>query len=79
MACDQRQIHLAVIPATVSECSVLMSFSDEDADDLSYLLPATEYLMYEVARRSALGFEQALDKLREGAMDWRTRKGNTDG
>lgn len=76
---SEKEIHLVVWPASSGEdCGVMMLFSDEDADDLNYLLPAAEYMMYEVARRSALGFEKALEKLMEGAMTWKTRMGLPD-
>ena len=75
----EQELHVAVIPASRGEdCTVVLSFSDQEADSLDYLLPAAEYLMYEVARRSALGFEKALDRLAEGAMTWRTRKETPD-
>lgn len=40
--------------------------------ELECLVPATEYLMYLVATKSRMGFEAALDKLFEGAMEWST-------
>lgn len=42
--------------------------------ELECLVPATEYMMYLVATKSRMGFEAALDKLFEGAMDWSTNE-----
>lgn len=73
----QREIHLLVRPG-VDPVEVRVSFSSDEANDIHYLMPAAEYLLYLTATKSSLGFEGALELLCQGAMTWRTKNAATD-
>lgn len=53
------------------DAKVFLQLDDEFEIDFGYLMVACEYLLHFTAQRSNLSYEQALQKLSEGAKTYR--------